>query len=384
MKAFITLTLSLAAAVTMAQNNQLLNSINYLKSKELDKAKAATDAAYVHNDTKNSPKMFLWRGEVYRAIYEDKDEKVRALDPEAEEKSLEAYINCLKIDEKENAKSPIYKDQAKGPIVASAAATNKKAKWYGANKDFDKALKCYDLVEQALAFDYDQGMKRNNITKEKIVYNKFEMYAGAGEMARMKEFADKLIAMNYKDPKIYIHMASISLGQKDTAAALAYVDKGKKLFDDNMDLTNLEINIYLAQGKSKELKQKLQDAIAVNDNEILHAILANIYQKTNEADKAEEEYKKSLEIKPDYEVANYNLGVLYFNKGNEWNKKAADLPPKEAAKAKDYDSKAVEEWKKSVGYFERSYEVNPDKATKQRLRQLCLKLGDTEKAEKYK
>jgi tetratricopeptide (TPR) repeat protein len=384
MKPFITLTLSVVTAVTFAQNNQVLNSINYLKSKELEKAKAATDAAAAHNDTKNSPKMYLWRGEVYRAIFEDKDEKVRALDAEAEEKSLEAYINCLKIDEKENAKSPIYKDQAKGPIVVSASATNRKAKWYGGNKDFDKALKCYDLVESALAFDYDQGMKRNNITKEKLLYNKFEMYAGAGESAKMKEYADKLIANNYKDPKIFIHMANISLGQKDTAGALSYIEKGKRLFDDNMDLTNLEINIYLAQGKSKELKQKLADAIAVNDNEILHAILANIYQKTNEAEKAEEEYKKALELKPDYEVANYNLGVLYFNKGNEWNKKAADLPPAKAKEAKECDAKAAEEWKKAVGYFEKSYEVNPDKATKQRLRQLALKLGDTEKAEKYK
>ena len=110
--------------------------------------------------------------------------------------------------------------------------------------------------------------------------------------------------------------------------------------------------------------------------EILHAILANIYTKTGELDKAEEEYLKALEIKPDYEVANYNLGAVYFNKGNEWNKKAGDLPPKEAAKAKEYDAKATEDWKKSVEFFEKSYEVTPDKATKQRLRQLLLKLGE--------
>jgi tetratricopeptide (TPR) repeat protein len=384
MKPFITLTLSLAAAVTFAQSNQVLNSINYLKSKELDKAKAATDAASVHESTMNSPKMFMYRGEVYRAIYEHKEEAVRALDPEAEEKSLEAYIKCLQIDLKENPKSPIYKDDVKGPIVVSSAATNRKAKWYGVNKQFDKALKCYDLVESALVYDFDQGMKRNNITKEKLLYNKFEMYAAANDVTKMKEYADKLIANNYKDPKIFIHMANVSLGAKDTAGALSYIDKGKKLFDDNMDLTNMEINIFLAQGKSKELKQKLQDAIAANDNEILHAILANIYAKTGEPDKAEAEYMKALEIKPDYEVANYNLGVVYFNKGNEWNKKAGDLPPKEAAKAKEYDAKAAEEWKKAVGYFEKSYEVSADKATKQRLRQLLLKLGETEKADKYK
>ncbi|HWY13330.1 MAG TPA: tetratricopeptide repeat protein [Bacteroidia bacterium] len=384
MKSIITISFAFFTAFVFSQNNQVLNSYNYLKSKEYDKAKAAADAAAENESTKNNPKMWMYRGEVYRAIYEDKDEKVRNLDMEAEEKALEAYMNCLKIDLKENAKSPIYKDDVKGPIVVASAAVNRKAKWYGGNKQFDKAVKCYDMVENALIYDFDQGMKRNNLTKEKLLYNKFEMYAGANDIPKMIEFADKLIAINYKDPKIFIHMTNIMLGQKDTVKALTYIDQGKKLFDDNMDLINLEINIYLAQGKSAQLKEKLQSAISLNDNEVLHAILANIYTKTNEPDKAEAEYLKALEIKPEYEVANYNLGVVYFNKGNEWSKKAGDLPPKEAAKAKDFDAKALVDWKKSVVYFEKSYEVNPDKATKQRLRQLLMKLGETEKAEKYK
>lgn len=384
MKSILTISFALCTAFVFSQNNQVLNSYNYLKNKEFDKAKAATDLAAENESTKNSPKMWQYRGDIYRAIFQDTSAKVRNLDMEAEEKSLEAYMNCLKIDLKENAKSPIYKEDVKGPVVIAAAATNRKAKWYGGNKQFDKAVKCYDLIDQALIYDFDQGMKRNNLTKEKLLYNKFEMYAGANDIPKMVEFADKLIGINYKDPKIFIHMTNIMLGQKDTAKALSYIDKGKKLFDDNMDLVNLEINIYLAQGKSAALKEKLLSAISLNDNEVLHAILANIYTKTNEPEKAEAEYLKALEIKPEYEVANYNLGVVYFNKGNEWSKKAGDLPPKEATKAKDFDAKALVDWKKSVVYFEKSYEVNPDKATKQRLRQLLIKLGETEKAEKYK
>lgn len=380
MKSIITISLAACTAFVMAQNNQVVNSYNYLKNKEYDKAKAATDAAAVHESTKGSAKMWMYRGKVYQAIFEDKDEKVRNLDLEAEEKSLEAYINCLKLDAKEN----IYKEDVKGPVVISASAVNRKAGWYSQEKQIDKALKCYELVEQALPYDFDQGMKRNNITKEKLVYNRYEMYARANDIPKMQEFADKLIAMNYKEPKIYIYMSQIMLGAKDTAKALSYIEKGKAVFDDNMDLTNLEINIYLAQGKSVELIDKLQAAIQANDNETLHAILANIYTKKNEFDKAEQEYLKALEIKPDYEVANYNLGVVYFNKGNEWNKKAGDLPPKEAAKAKEYDAKAIEEWKKAVTYLEKSYEVSPDKATKQRLFQLLNKLGEPEKAAKYK
>lgn len=384
MKPFLTITLAALSFIAVSQSNQVTNSFNYLKNKEYDKAKASTDAAVEHESTKNSPKMWQYRGDVYRAIFENKEESVRNLDTEAEEKSLEAYMNCLKIDLKDNAKSPIYKDDVKGPLVISAGATNRKASWYGQNKQFDKALKCYDMLETALIYDFDQGMKRNNITKEKLLYNKYDMFARAGDIPKMQEYADKLIAINYKDPKIFVNMSSIMLGAKDTAKALSYIEKGKKMFDDNMDLVNLEINIYLAQKKTDQLKEKLQSAIAANDNEILHAILANIYTKTGEFDKAEAEYMKALEIKPDYDVANYNLGVVYFNKGNEWSKKAGDLPPKEAAKAKEYDAKSLEDWKKAVVYLEKSYEVGPDKATKQRLRQLLLKLGETEKAEKYK
>lgn len=380
MKSIITFSLAVCTTLAFAQSNQVLNSFNYLKNKDYVKAKEATDLAAAHESTKGSAKMWMYRGNVYRAIFEDKDEKVRNIDMEAEEKSLEAYINCLKID----GKDEIYKPDVKGPLVISASAVNRKAGWYAQNKEFDKALKCYDLVEQALPFDFDLGMKRNNMTKEKLLYNKFDMYFKANDYTKMQEYADKLIAINYKDPKLFIIMANTSIGAKDTVKALSYIEKGKAIFDDNMDLTNLEINIYLAQKKSNILKDKLVAAIASNENEILHAILANIYAKTNEPDKAEEEYKKSLELKPDYEVANYNLGVIYFNKGNEWNKKAGDLPPKEASKAKEYDAKAIEEWKKAVVYLEKSYEVAPDKATRQRLFQLFNKLGEPDKAAKYK
>lgn len=384
MKPLLTITLAALSIVAVAQDNQVLNSINYLKSKEFEKAKASTDAAAEHEKTKNSAKMWQYRGDVYRAIFSDTSAKVRALDSDSEEKSLEAYMNCLKIDLKENAKDPIYKDAVKNNIVISSAATNRKAGWYGTNKQFDKALKCYDLVEASLIYDFDQGMKRNNITKEKLLFNKYDMFGRAGDIPKMKEYADKLIAINYKDPKIFLNMTVVMLGAKDTTQALYYIEKGKAMFDDNMDLINHEINIYLARKKTAELKEKLQNAISANDNEVLHAILANIYTKTNELDKAETEYMKALEIKPDYDVANYNLGVVYFNKGNEWSKKAGDLPPKEAAKAKEYDAKALEDWKKAIVYFEKSYEVSADKATKQRLRQLLLKTGETERAEKYK
>ena len=95
-------------------------------------------------------------------------------------------------------------------------------------------------------------------------------------------------------------------------------------------------------------------------------------------------YLKALEIKPDFEVANYNLGVMYFNMGNSWNQKMNDLPLSETKKIKDAETKANEYFLKASQNLEKSYEISPDKATKQRLKQLFTKLGNMEKADKYK
>ena len=369
-----------ATTVAISQSNQVQNANNYLRTKEYDKAKIAADAASVHESTSKSAKLWMYRGKIYQEIYFSKDQAVRNLDLEAEEKALESYITCLKND-----KDNIYKDEVKGVLVQAAAGVSNKANFLVQNKEYEKALKCYDLLEQAIPYDFDQGMKRNNITKEKLMFNKFEMYKYAANKEKTIEFANKLIDIKYKEVKIYTDMVKISLIDKDTVRALGYIEKGKILFDDNMDLINQEINIYLARNKTNELKDKLVNAIAVSpDNEVLHAILANLYQKTNENDKAEAEYLKALEIKPDYEIANYNLGVMNFNSGKEWNDKLGALPPKETVKAKEYEAKANEYFKKAVANFEKSYEVSPDKATKQQLRKLYLRLGDTEKAEKYK
>jgi tetratricopeptide (TPR) repeat protein len=380
MKKTITLLLAFCTTLILAQSNQVLNSFNYLKNKDYVKAKEASDLAAVHETTKGSAKMWMYRGNVYKAIYEDKDEKVRNLDLEAEEKALDAYINCLKIDAKEN----IYKEDVKGPIVQAAAATNNKAVWYTQNKQYDKALKCYELVESALVYDFDQGMKRNNMTKEKLLFNKFDMYKRAVNKEKTLEYGDKLIAINYKDPKVYVDMAKLYLFDKDTVKSLSYIDKGKAMFEDNTDLTNLELNIYMAQKKTNILKDKLNAAIEVSpDNEMLHFILGNLYKETKDNTSAEKEYLKTLDLKPDYEPANYNLGALYYTIGKEWNDKLNNLPPKDP-KTKEYEKNKDDGFKKAVVYLEKSYLVDKNDKTKKILFQLFTRLGETEKAEKYK
>jgi hypothetical protein len=188
MKSTLTGILMVAATLVSAQNNQVQNASNYLRNDELDKAKAAADAASVHEATKSSAKLWMYRGQIYQKIYESKKDEVKKLDADAQEKAVESFITCLKLD-----KDNIYKDQVKNNIVQTSASLDYKVKYFVDIKEYAKAITGLDLLEQALPYDFDGGLKRNNITKENLMLMHFKVYSRSGDKEKTKEFADKLI-----------------------------------------------------------------------------------------------------------------------------------------------------------------------------------------------
>lgn len=358
---------------------QVQNMYSYMRNKEWDKAKASADAAAENESTKTLSKMWFYRGHVYRGIFKDTSRAVKNLDPEAAEKSLEAYVNCLKFD-----KSEIYKDTIQSYLTQAANTTNKKAANYVFDKQYDKALHCYDLLELAVPYDFKEALKRNNVTKDKIIYGKFDCYRQSGNKEKTKEYAAKLMDMRYKEPKIYTDMVKVSLVDRDTSSALMYIERGKLLFEDNMDLINTELDIYLKRNKLDVLKAKLQTALDMSpDNDLFHFLMGNLYQKNKQIAEAEKEFLKAIQLNPNNDLANNNLGVLYYNQAKEWNDKLNNLLPKDP-KEKEYNEKVKDYFKKAFTYLEISFEISKDPKTKQVLKLIAARLEDKEKLEKYK
>jgi tetratricopeptide (TPR) repeat protein len=381
-KKIIPLLLLFYSSFVFSQSLQVQNAIMYLKEKNYEKAKLNADASVEMDKTKNLAKAWLYRGQVYQAIFQDTSKKVNQLDEEAQEKSVTSFVKSAQLD-----KDNIYKNDIKAGLSISAGSLlNKVEGFYISTKQYEKALAGSEILKTAIPFDSDELLKRRNITPENLMYIQYRIYYAANtDISKTIEAGNKLMAINFKIPNIYSSMAKLSLSQKDTVAALSCLDKGLALFDNNLDLLTMQIDILLAQKKNDILIQKLESAIELSpDNDVLHAVLANLYEKLNNTDKAEKEYLKTIDLNPKNEYALFNLGNLYFIQGNEWNKKLNNLPPKETAKAKEYEAKSDEFFKKAVVYFEQYYQIKPDAAVKQRLRQIFARLGETEKAEKYK
>jgi hypothetical protein len=223
--------------------------------------------------------------------------------------------------------------------------------------------------------------------------------------------------LNYNDHLIYAYMSNILLEEKDTTAALDYIDKGRKVFPSEKDLINLELNIYMAQGKQDVLINKLNEAIELNpeNHELLYVrgnvsdnLAANMltksklardssafYSKKAKGEKvpskktaydasakqyktdseqfikegkvksasAEADYNKVIELSPDYLDAYYNLGALTNNKSTEIAEKINAINISGLTQ-QEYDKK-VAVFKKvqdsvlnvALGYFSKALEL---------------------------
>ena len=380
--------LLLAAAVTLsitvaAQSNKVQSAWNALKFKELDKAKAAIDLSAEHEDTRNDTKMWYYRGKVYLAINDDKD-KFKDLDHDAAEKSFVGFLNCLKTD-----KSGAYSSEENAaPKLLMAASVNlyNRSKEATYNKDYEKAIRYVNYLPEAFPYDKDKALVRKNITTESLNADLFRLYKASGNNPKAKEYGQKLVDINYKDPNLYLDMSRMMLEEKDTAKALKYIESGRLLREDDMSLIKAEMRIYIDQKKIDVLLEKTSKAIEVApDNEMLYFVQASIYEQKGDRDKAEASYKKALEVKPDYMEANFNLGALYFNRGVDFNKKANDLPLDQTKKSKEYDDKANESFKLAIPYLEKAHELSPtENAINQTLLKIYKRTGNDEKYNQLK
>lgn len=364
-----------------SQSINVQNMINYTRNKDFEKARIAADAAIAHPETKAKAKTWKCRGELFKALYSDTSSKVRFIDSKSEEKALEAFTQCFILD-----KELIYKDEVKNWLVQSASACLRKSESYYIPKSlYTEALAIYDLLEKALPYDFDQAMKRSNITKEKLIYNRFKVNTYAGDKVQMKRIADDLMRMGYKEAFIYESMLKLNLSEQDTTAALNVIEKGKELFESNMVLIGTEIDIYLARKKTQDLIVKVQNAIELApDNDILKLVLGQVYEKSAKPVEAEKYYLEAYNLNPASELINYKLGALYFNSGADAQRVLNDLKPSEKEKIKSYEGMVKTQFTKALPFLKKAFELNADKAYKQRIYQAYIRIGDTENAIKYK
>jgi len=354
----------LVSLTAFGQKSKRTSANNYLQYGELDNAMEAIEPTITHEKTMNEAKTWFFRGQIYQAIYETKDEKYKKLHPNPLKVAVESFLKALELDDKN-----YYTDQTLQYLdIEGKQFVNEGIVRYN-NKDYPGALEAF---ENTIRITEIEPIKRIDSL---AIY-----YAGAsaelsGDLQKAEKYYRQAIGIGYKPEQAYVRMERMYATAGNDEKAYEILKEARQAFPNNQTLITDEVNVYLKKDQHREALDALKLAIKgdpnnaslyfalgfVNDRLAAKAIEENP-EGGEEFDAyisaAEQAYKKSVELDGENFDAVYNLGALYFNQAVKMQEAANlidDTKKYEAAKAE-----ADKVFEKSLPILEKAYQLNPD------------------------
>tara|TARA_B110000902_G_scaffold266723_1_gene355741 strand:+ start:7358 stop:8581 length:1224 start_codon:yes stop_codon:yes gene_type:complete len=262
-----------------------------------------------HTKTSNNPQMWYYRGLTYLKVSNLNNELSKA-HPDAIYIAHDAFQNALETD----AKKRVTEDSEANLLNVAIGLYNKGYTAYQ-TEEYQESYRNFEMAVPLMKYDTEGQLKRNNLTAEVLEQMMAFSAMNGGEDEKAKKALQVLVDKGTAEGSIYANLAKLQLKGGDTTAALSTIMSGKDMNEADKTLINMELDIYLKQGRSKELIEKLNGAIADDPgNTIYYFARAISYEGLGENDKAVADYDKILEINPEYFDASYNKGVIYLNR----------------------------------------------------------------------
>jgi len=424
-------------SVAHAQENKVVSAKMHLDeySKDndtsaLSDAKEAIDLAAANDKTKDEPKMWLYRGMVYRALFEHQlsntvtkliakegkpstkegllkltGEAYSALDTGLLSVATFSFVRVIQLAPKD-----YYADEARGNLpVCSAHIENKATSDYSRQK-YAMAL---GMFEKAIWLGHAQGAKdtsefiSQNIQNAAITSDKLQNYAKAAM------YYQQMIDLKIGGSQPYLSLIALYNSHKDTVKSLDILKKARTAYPGDVNLLIAETNYYLQSHNNDKAIDNLQKAIAKleGDNKPenkallsnLYFVLGNTYDRlanpkndsgrmldkpSNYDDlftKAETYYTKAVTLTPDNFDEIFDLGALYNNRATYINRQANELPVEQTDKFNKLQAEASDYFKKAQPWLEKAHSINKtDQGCINALLQIYASTGQTDKIKDLK
>jgi tetratricopeptide (TPR) repeat protein len=350
-KLALLLTLNLLALFAFAQNKNVNKADRALKDNEYQEAVQLIEEAAKHEKTIDKGKTWYTRGQIYQAIAFADEESVKSLVEDPFEKAVESYKKAQEL-EGENNINYVFAGQSLNEMWS--LMLNKGAEAYQEG-NFEEAIQAFDKTKMINPKDTTGFMYAGVAAMQGGFYDK-----------AAENYYTLLNDLDFKELDVYTSLLWIERNHnQDLENALSLLEEAREKYPENLDLMKEEINLLINMEKTEEAKEKLELAIqAEPDNPSLYYSLAYLYDEVGETEKSINTYKKAIELNPEYFEANFNLAVIFFNKGVEVLKEANNMDLETyQKKGKEIVAQADKFFEKSLPYLEKSHEIDPEDLT---------------------
>jgi tetratricopeptide (TPR) repeat protein len=368
-KVLLTALAAASISVATAQNSAVNSAVLNHKNGTLDKAQADINKAIEHPKTKDKAKTWFYRGVIYQDMIGNPIYG-KLVDDKTPDIVVESFNKTVEIDGKDGQ----YGKQVPERLQTLYGQVLNQAVEFHNSQNWDQAIAKYDLASRISPKDTTA-----------LLYAAYASTAKQDYPGAIKYY-DKLIGIGHNTEDIY--KAKVQLLEETKAAddaVFAAVEEGLKVHPNSVYLMQEELKYYLKNDRADEAMARLDKAIAADPkNASLYAVKGNLQERKKDIDGAYGSYKKAIEIDPNNFDAQFNLGVLEYNKGSEVNNKAAKMDyATYQKKGKGLEAQAKKHYEAALPYFEGALKAQPeDRATLQNLQRVYTRLGRTADADR--
>jgi len=372
----LSIALCMAATGAFAQKKAVNQAQSIAKGNNADFAEARTliKGALEDPETKDDAKTWYVAGFVEDQQFSSERMKELLGQQPNQPIMYQALLNILpymekayELDQLPDAKGkikPKHTKDIKGVLSANHVYYINAGAYYFDEKDYRSA---YNAFQQYLKISDLSMFKGESVAERDSNYMTVQFYSGVAA-TQLGEPQTAIAALNsakqygYRQNDTYQYLYYEYEQQKDTMNMEAVAKEGAQLFpEEPYFLLNL-INIYIYTNRNEEAINRLNQAIAAEPNNAqLYDVMGNVYETgIKDNDKAEEAYKKALEINPEYVDALSNLGRIYYNQAINVQGDANmisdnKLYQEEIAKAKTL-------FEKALPYFKSAHDLKPEQS----------------------
>lgn len=251
-----------------------------------------------------------------------------------------------------------------------------------------------------------ENSKANSEAGKYLQLCKLNLENGNIDMA--VSYGEKAVQLDENSSEYHFWLGQ-AYGQKAQKASLlnkfTYAKKCKREWEQavQLDPNNVEARLLLASyylqapgiaGGDKNKAKEQASEILKRDLLKGHLAWAQVYESEKDVEKAEQEYRKAVDIDPHKTGAYSSLGAFYLNQkryeeSREIYLKILDMNPQEAAAYYQLGKIALlsgEDLKKGLEYLQECLKINPKSNNPTgadvhwRMGMICEKLGDKEQA----
>lgn len=279
--------------------------------------------------------------------------------------SYNYFLKAYELDQLPDAKGKVKPKLAKDikAKIKEYYQTQSNLVAYGATlfekKNYVETVKVFDTYLGIPALPFMNGELKPDSTYYMIKYYNAIASTNAGLDDKAIALYEDLKDDKYEELNVHQLLYEQYLKKKDTVNFVKTLKAGFEKFPKEIWFLQNLINYYIYSGQAKDALVYLNSAIEAEPKMAQYQFVkGNVDESLGNFDDAVKAFEKAVELDPKLADAYAGLGRLWFNKAVAMSDATNDI--KDNKKAYEERKKADEVFKKSIPYFLKATEINPE------------------------